>query len=208
MQQSPCRCSWLRPVYIVSRFESAYYLFPPSNPCAPERLADVPVRCGGMALCSVTLRCQVLSEESWRLHVAVRMGEKVRSRLVSHHLAYTPITCQGQHGHVQPDTPDETCHAPLHCDSCSYHHNEQCPSDIKVLAIICLWPKVCVRSHTDTLRLIICGTGGDDRPLHKVCVTAYHSTEPPSTADAPHHLREVVKTTLPRNNPLRCDKNP
>ena len=33
--------------------------FPPPTPCAPERLADVPVCCGGMALCSVPLRCQV-----------------------------------------------------------------------------------------------------------------------------------------------------
>ena len=28
------------------------------------------------------------------------------------------------------------------------------------------------------------------------------------TADAPHHFRDLSKMTLPRNNPLRCDKNP
>ena len=64
------------------------------------------------------------------------MGEKVRWRLVSPHLTYTPITCQWQHGHVQPDTPDYTCHTTLHCDSCSYHHSIQCPTDIKVLAFM------------------------------------------------------------------------
>ncbi|MBQ8467713.1 MAG: hypothetical protein IJ546_08490 [Prevotella sp.] len=113
--------------------------------------------------------------------MAVRMGEKVRWRLVSHHLTYTPITCQGNTATSSQTllTTRATC-APLRQllippqHTMSYRHKGACQRKPTAIGMV---QEVC--NIADTLASIACGTDGDDRPLHSVCVTAYHSIEPP-----------------------------